>query len=124
MKTLLVYFSDIHLTGKEPENEGAVINAFCEDIKRQLMSLQYKDVYVLIGGDLVQAADDAASYYAFHDKILSKLIAFGVEREKIICVPGNHDCQRKWIIDNRETYAPVVNQKFTESRFDDMINSP
>ena len=25
-------------------------------------------------------------------------------------------------IDNRETYAPVVNQTFTEDRFDNMIN--
>ena len=37
MKTLLVYFSDIHLTGKKPENEGTVIKAFCEDLKKQLL---------------------------------------------------------------------------------------
>ena len=101
--------------------EGAVIKAFCEDVKMQLTNLQYNDSYVLIGGDLVQAADDDKSYQAFYDKILSKLITYGISAEKIICVPGNHDCQRQWVIDNRETYAPVVNQKFTE-RFNNMIN--
>lgn len=122
MKTILVYFSDIHLTGDKPENEGAVIKAFCEDVKQQLFSMQYNDAYVLIGGDLVQAADKQESYQAFYNKILSKLITYGIQPEKIICVPGNHDCQRQWVIDNRENYAPVVNQKFTEDRFNNMIN--
>lgn len=122
MRTILVYFSDIHLTGEKPENEGAVIKAFCEDVKQQLISMQYNDVYVLIGGDLVQAADKVESYQAFYNKILSKLITYGISSEKIICVPGNHDCQRQWIIENRETYAPVVNQRFTEDRFNNMIN--
>lgn len=94
MKTILVYFSDIHLTGDKPENEGAVIKAFCEDVKQQLFSMQYNDAYVLIGGDLVQAADKQESYQAFYNKILSKLITYGIQPEKIICVPGNHDCQR------------------------------
>ncbi len=122
MKTILLFFSDIHITGKKPENEGAVIKAFCEDVKLQLTNLQYKDAYVLIGGDLVQAADDSKSYQSFYDKILSKLMTYGIPAEKIICVSGNHDCQRQWVIDNRETYAPVVNQRFTEERFDSMIN--
>lgn len=124
MKTLLVYFSDIHLTGEKPENEGAVIKAFCEDVKRQLSELLYDDVYVLIAGDLVQAADNASSYQTFYENILSKFVAYGIPKDKIICVPGNHDCQRQWVIDNKETYAPVVNQKFSENRFDDMINGP
>lgn len=65
MKTLLIYFSDVHLTGRKPENEGAVIKAFCEDVKRQLMNLQRGVVYVLIGGDLVQAADDVSARILF-----------------------------------------------------------
>lgn len=82
MKTILLYFSDIHLTGNKPENEGAVIKAFCEDVKLQLANLQYNDAYVLIGGDLVQAADDDKNYQVFYDKILSKLITYGVSAKK------------------------------------------
>ena len=122
MKTLLVYFSDIHLTGKKPENEGTVIKAFCEDLKKQLLELKSGDVYSLIGGDLVQAADSAENYQEFYDKIISKLLSYGIQREKIITVPGNHDCQRQWVIDNKEVYGPIVNQKFTEDRFDNLIN--
>lgn len=122
MKTILIYFSDIHLTGNKPENEGVVIKAFCEDVKKQLFSMQYNDAYVLIGGDLVQAADKQESYQTFYNNILSKLITYGISPEKIICVPGNHDCQRQWVIDNRECYAPIVNQNFTEDRFNNMLN--
>lgn len=124
MKTLLIFFSDIHLTGKKPENEGGVIKAFCEDVKLQLNTLQYNDTYILIGGDIVQAADEITSYQAFYDKVIRRLITYGISVEKIICVPGNHDCQRQWVIDNKETYAPVINQKYTEDRFDNMINGP
>ena len=82
MKTLLVYFSDIHLTGDKPENEGTVIKAFCEDLKKQLLELESGDVYVLIGGDLVQAADSAESYQDFYDKIKANccLMEFNVKR--------------------------------------------
>ena len=72
MKTILLYFSDIHLTGKTPENEGVVIKAFCEDVKQQLTNLRYNDIFALIGGDLVQAADDIQSYHTFYDKVLSR----------------------------------------------------
>lgn len=123
MKTLLFYFSDIHLTGKQPENEGAVITAFCEDFKTQLLSLPHSEAFVLIGGDLVQAADDETNYKKFYEKILCKLIVYGIPQENIFCVPGNHDAQRQWVIDNRELYAPIISQKFTEGRFDDLINS-
>lgn len=122
MTTLLFCFSDIHLTGEKPESEGAVIKAFCEDFKKQLLSLPHDDAFILIGGDLVQAADKADSYTKFYDKILSKLISFGISKDKIICVPGNHDAQRQWVINNKDVYAPFINQSFTENRFNDLIN--
>ena len=122
MKTILLYFSDIHFTGRKPENEGVVIKAFCDDVKQQFANLQYNDIYVLIGGDLVQTADDMNCYHTFYAQILNKLVSYGISSEKIICVPGNHDCQRQWIIDHKETYGPIVNQNFTEDRFNNMIN--
>ena len=33
MNTLIVYISDIHFTGIQPENEGVVISAFLKDEK-------------------------------------------------------------------------------------------
>ena len=122
MKTLLFYFSDIHLTGKNPENEGAVIKAFCDDFKKQIISLHHDDAYVLIGGDLVYAADNENCYDKFNDKIISQLVSAGISKSKIICVPGNHDIQRQWIIENRDVHAPIIDRSFTESSFNDFIN--
>ena len=81
MKTLLFYFSDIHLTGEKPENEGAVLSAFCDDFKHQLQSIPHDDALVLIGGDLVHAADNSNEYTKFYDNVLKKLIAFGIENK-------------------------------------------
>lgn len=123
MKTLLFYFSDIHLTGNKPESEGAVIDAFCKDFKKQLLSLPHDDTYVLIGGDLVFAADDAHSYDLFWENIIKRLLDYGIRREHIICVPGNHDIQREWVQNNAGTYAPVISQSFTEEKFNSIIGS-
>lgn len=123
MKTLLFYFSDIHLTGHRPENEGTVINAFCEDFKKQLLSNPHDDAYILIGGDIVYSADNPQSYETFEKDILNRLINYGIDRSKIICVPGNHDIQRSWINKNISIYAPVINQQFTEETFNNIINS-
>ena len=82
MKTILLYFSDIRFTGRKPENEGVVIKAFCEDVKLQLASLQCNDVYVLIGGDLVQTADDMSYYHTFYAQILNKLVSYGNRQRK------------------------------------------
>lgn len=122
MKTIIIFFSDIHLTGNKPENEGAVLKAFCDDVRLQLSNLQYDDVYVLIGGDLVYAADDANSYNAFYEKVVCKLLEMGIVKEKIITVPGNHDCQRQWIKENKEIYAPIITQKYNEERFNGLVN--
>ena len=34
-----------------------------------------------------------------------------------------HDCQRQWVIDNKEIYAPIVNQLYSEDRFNNMIKT-
>jgi ser/thr phosphatase family protein len=42
MNTLIIYISDIHFTGRKAENEGIVINAFIQDIKKQLNEIPHK----------------------------------------------------------------------------------
>lgn len=48
MNTLIIYISDIHFTGTRPENEGVVINAFLEDVKKQLGEMSHKDVFLFL----------------------------------------------------------------------------
>ena len=121
-KSLIVYFSDIHLTGERPENEGKVISAFCDDVKKQLQTIPHDETFVLIGGDLVQAADNTDSYNTFWEKILCKLISYGVSKRNIICVPGNHDAQREWVVENIDLYAPFISRQYNESKFNDLVN--
>lgn len=122
-QSLIIFISDIHLTGNKPENEGKVINAFCEDVKKQLLAIPHEEVFVLIGGDLVQAADNAYSYILFWEKILSRLLSYGINKRNIICIPGNHDAQRGWVEENIDVYAPFIDKQYDEDKFNDLVNS-
>ena len=97
MPTLLFFISDIHFTGEQPESEGQVVAAFLKDVQKQLSEIPHSNAYVLIGGDLVQAADNKSYYESFWNNFLIPLIALGIKKENIICVPGNHDIERNWI---------------------------
>lgn len=123
MNTIILYISDIHFTGKRAENEGVVINAFIRDAKKQLEEIPHKDAFVLIGGDLVQKADDKELYDNFWNDVIVPLIALGIKKEHIICVPGNHDIQRACIEENKIVYSSIVSQNFTECKFNDLFES-
>ena len=123
MNTLIVYISDIHFTGIQPENEGVVISAFLKDVKKQLDEIPHKEVFVFIGGDLVQMADDKESYDRFWDDVIMPLLALGVPKDHVVCVPGNHDIQRKKIQEKKTLYVSLVDQVFSEDEFNDLVES-
>lgn len=123
MNTIIIYISDIHYTGKNAENEGVVINAFHRDVKKQLLEIPHKEAFVFIGGDLVQKADDENSYDNFWNDVIVPLIALGIKKDNIICVPGNHDVQRSYIEDNKIIYSSLISQNFTEEKFNNLLDS-
>lgn len=120
MPTLLFFISDIHFTGEQPESEGQVVAAFLKDVQKQLSEIPHSNAYVLIGGDLVQAADNKSYYESFWNNFLIPLIALGIKKENIICVPGNHDIERNWITQNKIIYAPLIKEKYTEVNFNNL----
>lgn len=122
MKTTVFFISDIHLSEEKAENQGLVLNAFLEDFKKQKEVLNPAETYVFIGGDLVKDADAEGMFQAFYDRIIKPIIAAGVKKKNILCVPGNHEAQRSWIRKNIIGYAPVISQSFTEDKFDTYIN--
>ena len=73
MKSLFVFFSDIHYTGEKPEQEGVILNAFVKDVQEQLKILPHDEVKYFIGGDLVQAADQDL-YNSLMENVLSKMM--------------------------------------------------
>lgn len=123
MNTLIIYVSDIHFTGRKPENEGVVLNAFLKDVKRQLDEIPHKDTFIFIGGDLVQMADDKGTYDLFWNDLIVPLLDFGIPKEHIICVPGNHDIQRTKIEEKKFLYTAFLNRKITEGDFNDFIEN-
>lgn len=121
MRTLIIFISDIHITDGQAENEGLISNAFIKDATKQLTDTPHDDVYVLIGGDLVQAADNAESYNCFEKLIVKPIVSLGIPASHILCVPGNHDVQRNWINKHKATYAPMVSKGFNENTFNNLV---
>lgn len=124
MNILIFFISDIHYTGKYPENEGVVLKSFLNDMKKQLLEIPHKDAYVLIGGDLVQAADNKETYDSFWKNFIIPMIKLGIKTEHILCVPGNHDIERNWIYRNKTIYGPLIETQFSEKKFNDLTEDP
>jgi predicted MPP superfamily phosphohydrolase len=122
MKITVFFISDIHLSDEKAENQGLVLDAFLEDFRKQKEQLNPEETYVLIGGDLVKDSDAEGIYQNFYERIVKPIMATGIKKRNIICVPGNHEAQRSWIKKNIVNYAPVVSQNFTEDKFDNYIN--
>jgi len=119
----IFFLSDIHLSHEKAENQGLVIDAFLDDFRKQKQQLNPHECFVLIGGDLVMDADAEGAYQAFYDRIVRPILATGIKKRNIVCVPGNHDAQREWIRKNKFVYGPVVGQNFTEDTFNALINN-
>lgn len=121
MKTILLNISDIHYGSNTPENEGLVISAFVKDVEEQVHKLDYDDIYVLIGGDLVFAASEK-SYSGFDKAIIQRLMdILNIGRDHFIFVPGNHDLDREFIQEVEESYHPIFQAKFDEGKFNELI---
>lgn len=121
MKTILLNISDIHYGSNTPENEGLVISAFVKDVEEQVHKLEYNDIYVLIGGDLVFAASEK-SYSGFDKEIVQRLMdILHIGRDHFVFVPGNHDLNRDYIKDVEESFQPIFQAKYSEEKFNNLI---
>ena len=125
MKVLLLNISDIHIGSVEKsENEGLVLRRFIEDVDEQIKKFTYDEVYVLIGGDLVFAASDE-SYKRFDEIIVKELCRIlKIDRTHFVIVPGNHDVSQRAVQEVEESYLPIVNKKYDETRFNDLLRKP
>ena len=121
MKTILLNISDIHYGSNTPENEGLVIAAFVKDVEEQIQKLDYDDMYVLIGGDLVFAASEK-SYSGFDNDVIQRLMnILNIGRDHFIFVPGNHDLNRDFIKEVEESYQPIFQARYDEGKFNGLI---
>lgn len=89
MKITFLHISDLHYRPDWPEEIQLVCDKFLDDVGGQLS--KYENSFLVFSGDVVSAGDSAAIYTSFESGFLAKLEKFGFNRERRICVPGNHD---------------------------------
>ncbi|WP_040733928.1 metallophosphoesterase family protein [Thiocapsa marina] len=84
--------SDFHLHDSRAWAQDIVLSAMCADIERRRADAGVID-FVLATGDLAYAgkADEYALAAAFFEEVTR---VAGVARERIFCIPGNHDVER------------------------------
>ena len=122
MKNLLISFSDIHFKAQgAPEDQGVVLDAFIEDVVAQVQKLEHDDVFLLIGGDLVQSGE-IEDYNAFDKAVIRPLLrGLQIEVDHILAVPGNHDLKRDSITPFFDNHHAHVWARHKEKEFNDLI---
>lgn len=87
-----IHISDFHLRDSQAWAQDVVLSAMCEDIERRRADAGTID-FVLATGDLAFAGKthEYARAAAFFEEVTR---VAGVSRERIFCVPGNHDVDR------------------------------
>ena len=92
MKQTFLHLSDLHYRPGRPEGLDHVWKTFCADLATQIP--HYEDPYLVFSGDLVFAAGVENQYAAFATTIAAGLHGY-FPRDRIICVPGNHDISQE-----------------------------
>jgi hypothetical protein len=87
-----LHISDFHLRDSQAWAQDVVLSAMCKDIERSRADADVID-FVLATGDLAFAgkAHEYDRAGAFFDEVTR---VAGVARERIFCIPGNHDVDR------------------------------
>jgi 3',5'-cyclic AMP phosphodiesterase CpdA len=87
-----LHISDIHMSARNAWSQDVVLTAMCDHIGRQRAGGTAAD-FILATGDLAFSgrADEYTLVAEFFDALSS---ASGVTKERIFCIPGNHDIDR------------------------------
>ena len=88
-----LHLSDFHLRESRIWSQDVVLAAMLEDIKRCVVEGMAFD-FVLVTGDLAFSGQKA-QYVLFEGFVDDLAVAVGLARDKIFCIPGNHDVDRE-----------------------------
>jgi hypothetical protein len=114
-----LHISDFHLCDSQAWAQDVVLPALCKDIERQRERADTID-FVLATGDLAFAgkAGEYERAAAFFDEFVR---VAGVPRERIFCVPGNHDVDRDR---QKMCFAGARHLLQSENEIDVFLGSP
>lgn len=113
-----LHISDFHMRVSDAWSQDVVLKAMCEDIARQRKDGTPAD-FILAAGDLAFSgkAEEYKLAAGFFDAVSA---ASGVAKDRIFCIPGNHDIDRE-----RQKMCFHGVRKFIESQNQlDLLLSP
>ncbi len=110
-----VHLSDIHFYGdRKPENllyeQKSIVLALKKDLLRMARVLGAPDL-ILLTGDVAFSADAKKEYPAAQVWLNGLLHELGIDRKRLLLVPGNHDVERGTV-----RKSPVANLVHKELR--------
>src|SRR3972149_4964806 len=97
----LLHVSDLHMTGDQDVDRGAVLEAFLTDIEK--IHAETPIDLVLFSGDLTFSGKPEEFDRANTDFLQPLMTKLGCDASKIIIAPGNHDVDRDMIDEMAET---------------------
>ena len=87
-----LHISDLHLSVNQQWSQDIVLKEMCRHIKQQRENGKAVD-FILVTGDIAYSGKDDEYVFAkeFFDILLTHS---GVRKDRVFCVPGNHDIDR------------------------------
>ena len=120
MKLTFLHLSDLHYRLQWEEEVELVITALKDDIGSQLKN--YANNYLVFSGDHVQAGGEANLYREFEQSFGKTFESLGLNRDKRICVPGNHDISRTALKDSVFIQKGALAETTSETLFNDRLD--
>ncbi|MBK0012817.1 metallophosphoesterase [Stenotrophomonas sp. S41] len=116
MAKAFVHLSDLHYTAGKSESYGVVLRALFDDLA-QVLGGNTAERYLILSGDVVKAGSLREDYNEFKGIALENLARIGIEKTRIICVPGNHDVDRELLKSSLMEHEGVVSLCKSEDVF-------
>jgi predicted MPP superfamily phosphohydrolase len=121
MNTTIIQLSDLHYRKGWHESHGIVLEAFIEDLKKQIEALNQNDIYLSFSGDIVQSGSEKSEYDDFFGYMDERLNSLGITKNRRICVPGNHDISQLELKKNAQEHEGLINLELDETKFNEYI---
>ncbi|MFV9644407.1 MAG: SIR2 family protein [Desulfobacterales bacterium] len=127
-KTTWLHLSDLHLRSGDQYNQNIAIESLLHDLMQLVDQEDYRFDLIFITGDIAFSGN--SEEYVIANKFIRNLSsATAVPTNRIFCVPGNHDVDRKRItpfvtaslknLNTRDSVSQVIGNKKERSLFTD-----
>jgi 3',5'-cyclic AMP phosphodiesterase CpdA len=89
-----LHLSDLHFRASQSYDQNIVLKALIQDMRARVHDEHLQPDFLVLSGDLAFAglAEEYALAAQFLDGVLD---ATGLSKDRLFCVPGNHDVDRR-----------------------------